>query len=135
MNMAEYSIHFRRGDQLSEAELVKAVWEQNHGIAEESEEDQPLDLRGIEKRNTTDMDLESNLSSERDLDERKEESCSTEFIDEMMDRINMDLTTEQKFKVRKLLEERKSAFSMSEFDLGRTEIVRHTIDTGNARPF
>ena len=56
------------------------------------------------------MDSESNVSIESDLNEKNNESCLIEFIDAMIDRISMDLTTEQKFKVRKLLEERKSAF-------------------------
>ena len=41
----------------------------------------------------------------------------------------------QKRQVEKLLLDNQAVFSTSEFDLGRTDLVRHTIDTGTQRPF
>ena len=45
------------------------------------------------------------------------------------------LTEDQKRQVEELLQENKEVFSTSEFDLGRTNLVRHTIDTGTNRLF
>ena len=47
----------------------------------------------------------------------------------------MDLTDVQKRQVEELLLDNQAVFSTSEFDLGRTDLVRHTIDTGTHRPF
>ena len=41
----------------------------------------------------------------------------------------------RKKQVEELLQEYKGVFSTSEFDLGRTNLVKHTIDTGTNRPF
>ena len=59
----------------------------------------------------------------------------TDFIQEMIDHIDLDLTDEQNQKVHQLLQENRGVFSTSEFDLGRTDLVRHKIDTGSNRPF
>ena len=53
----------------------------------------------------------------------------------MIDHIDLDLTDEQNQKVHQLLQENRGVFSTSEFDLGRTDLVRHKIDTGSNRPF
>ena len=45
------------------------------------------------------------------------------------------MTDEQNQRVHRLLEENREVFSTSEFDLGRTDLVRHKIDTGSNRPF
>ena len=63
------------------------------------------------------------------------EPGSTDFIKEMFDKIALDLTDEQKNQVAELLQEYKGVFSTSEFDLGLTNLVKHTIDTGTNRPF
>ena len=59
----------------------------------------------------------------------------TDFIQEMLDHIDLDLTDEQNQRVHQLLQENREVFSTSEFDLGRTDLVRHKIDTGTNRPF
>ena len=64
-----------------------------------------------------------------------EEPESQNIIQGMIDGIAMDLTDAQKRQVEELLLENQTVFSTSEFDLGRTDLVRHTIDTGTHRPF
>ena len=44
------------------------------------------------------------------------------------------LTTEQRKKTAALLTEYEDVFSKDEFDLGRTTLVEHTIDTGDRQP-
>jgi hypothetical protein len=46
-----------------------------------------------------------------------------------------DLTEEQRCVATEFIRNRKDVFSASEFDLGRTDLVQHRIDTGNNRPF
>ena len=53
----------------------------------------------------------------------------------MLDHIDLDLTDEQNQRVHWLLEENREVFSTSEFDLRRTDLVRHKNDTGSNRPF
>ena len=45
------------------------------------------------------------------------------------------MTEDQKRQVEELLQENREVFSTSEFVLGRTNLVRHTIDTRTNRPF
>lgn len=45
-----------------------------------------------------------------------------------------NLSTKQASEVEQLLDEDVDLFAVSNSDLGRTDIVRHTIDTGDARP-
>ena len=44
------------------------------------------------------------------------------------------LTDQQKKQVKQLLEEFESVFSRSATDYGRTELIKHQIDTGTAHP-
>jgi hypothetical protein len=53
----------------------------------------------------------------------------------MMNKVTANVTNEEKKKLKALLEENRDVFSLSEFDIGRTGLVKHYIDTGNARPF
>ena len=49
--------------------------------------------------------------------------------------MDVELSTEQEDRVKRLLDDNREVFSTSEFDLGRTNLVQHTIDTGIHRPF
>ena len=49
-------------------------------------------------------------------------------------RLPDDLTGHQRNQVVDLLDEYDSIFSRSPYDMGRTSLVEHTIDTGNHRP-
>ena len=53
---------------------------------------------------------------------------------ELWQRSTEGLAEEECEEVAKLLHRRKDVFSLSEQDLGRTNLVTHHIDTGNARP-
>ena len=52
-----------------------------------------------------------------------------------MGKIDLERTDEQKQEVERLLQDNRGVFSTSEFDLGRTKLVQHKIDTGTNRPF
>jgi len=44
-----------------------------------------------------------------------------------------ELTSEQRAKVEALLIQQRGILSVSEHDIGRTQLVEHRIDTGDAR--
>jgi len=52
----------------------------------------------------------------------------------LIDRLQDDLTGHQRNQVVDLLNEYDSIFSRGPYDMGRTSLVEHTIDTGNHRP-
>ena len=49
--------------------------------------------------------------------------------------ISEDLTPKQMEKLRSFLWKERSLFSTSDFDIGRFKGIKHTIDTGNERPY
>jgi len=56
-----------------------------------------------------------------------------EVIDKMVANLPDELTPVQREKVRDLLVQYKAILSTDEFDIGRTHLVEHKIDTGEAR--
>ena len=55
-------------------------------------------------------------------------------LQDLLERASKNLTPSQADKLRMLLQKYESSFAESENDLGRTSIVKHHIDTGDARP-
>jgi len=71
-------------------------------------------------------------------DEQKSSETDTSRLDqllaEMVDRVDASVTESEKQQLLAILEEFRSAFSEGENDLGRTDVIQHTIDTGDSRP-
>ena len=130
VNLSDTSQLFRRGDYISEAVWVDKIWSMDQPMNES--DNQPLDLRHVTLSNERSDDMES---EGEEVMTNSDQPDQDEFIDELMTKVSIDLTDEQRKKLRNLLEDKKSAFSLSDFDLGRTDIVQHKIDTGDARPF
>ena len=59
---------------------------------------------------------------------------TTDWMDELMRDVDPSVTAEEREGLRRILESYTDCFSVHEFDLGRTEVVTHRIDTGNHRP-
>ena len=102
--------------------------------------DIPLDLRCIKGTNGQELsDSDSETSDQTGTGSTTSSPDSgtvpTDFVQEMMQKIDLELTDEQKQVVERLLQNNRDVFSTSEFDLGRTSLVRHQIDTGTNRPF
>ena len=57
-----------------------------------------------------------------------------DFMKEMFDNATTHLKDPQRAQVAELLIKMKTVFAVNSEDLGRTELVEHEIDTGNARP-
>ena len=52
----------------------------------------------------------------------------------VFDKIDTSLYKEQKLTVKQLLDQHQNLFSKDADDIGRTHLVEHTINTGNAKP-
>ena len=52
----------------------------------------------------------------------------------LVDKLPEDLTAEQRQQVTDLLQEYDGIFSKSQYDMGRTTLIEHSIDTGDNRP-
>ena len=66
--------------------------------------------------------------------ELKEDKPSTKGSDQAIGNNTMNLSSEQKKSLSKMIKEFDDIFSSGADDLGRTNIVTHEIDTGNAHP-
>ena len=51
-----------------------------------------------------------------------------------MEKLPDDLTGDQLFEVQQLLQGYDYVFSYGAFDMGRTTLMEHSIDTGSQRP-
>ena len=57
-----------------------------------------------------------------------------DVIDPLLDQLPDGLTANQRFRVEQLLRSYDDVFSKGEFDMGRTHLAEHYIDTGDSRP-
>ena len=57
-----------------------------------------------------------------------------EVIEKMMANLPIELSAEQRAKVRALLVRHRGILSTGDHDIGKTDLVEHRIDTGDARP-
>ena len=70
---------------------------------------------------------------ERDGEEQEKVS-EYEHVDPLIEGISADATEEEKEKLKGILHEYVDVFSKSEYDIGCTDLAKHTIDTGDAKP-
>src|SRR6266516_3276162 len=54
--------------------------------------------------------------------------------EELMGRVSREVKGETRRELQQILEDYADCFTKSEFDLGRTTLVTHRLDTGNSRP-
>jgi len=66
--------------------------------------------------------------------EPTEEDTRPEFIEDLMNSVHGDVPGEVKLDLERLIIMYSDIFSRSEFDLGKTPLGLHRIDTGDARP-
>jgi len=62
------------------------------------------------------------------------ETPTKQVVESIMQSLPTELTEEQRQQARRLIERNESIFSKSEYDIGRTHLVEHHIDTGSHRP-
>ena len=72
----------------------------------------------------------SKISANQDVDIK----CWAEPLQELYNRSCAEQNDEQKLSLRQLLDKYKNTFSASPMDIGKTDVLIHSIPTGNARP-
>lgn len=75
------------------------------------------------------------LDKSPQLNEPTASSCSSEIIQQMVNRVDPTVPQETKTKLVSLLSSYVDVFSLNEFDLGSTDLVQHQINTGHNKPF
>ena len=83
----------------------------------------PLKVTGVRMPETT--------TTQHEVKEATAES----IVDELVAGVDPSISETTKDSLRNLLERYSMVFSKSEYDLGWTDVVTHTIDTGEAKPF
>jgi len=69
-----------------------------------------------------------------DTDDNNKSEGEDPVLEEIISRVDEEVSTEDRQRLRKLLHEYSSTFSRGENDLGRTEVVTHSIDIGDSKP-
>ena len=80
------------------------------------------------------VEIPDKQSQKDDLFDNQISSFLPDYLKDLYERSCFQLTPDQCKKVENLLRENSDIFSSSDEDIGRTNIVKHHIVTGNARP-
>ena len=64
----------------------------------------------------------------------EERKTVNEILKKIEDKVDKDITSEEKYELMKTLSENEEIFSKHKMDLGKTDVIQHTIETGNAKP-
>jgi len=83
---------------------------------------------------TEEMTGTSQNKSERNGTTAEEEALN-DHLQPLIDALPADLEPDERRQAEQFIHENSSIFSRSEFDIGRTNLVHHQIDTGQHRPF
>ena len=153
INISDLPKRLKKGSELGKAEpieILETMDSESSGIFRNSTgtnklkrpafDEMPLDLRRIKSTDGQELqysDLEKfdQTGVGSTTSSQISGTLPTDFIQEMIDKIDLELTDEQKQDVERLPQDNREVFSNSEFDLGRTNLVQHKIDTGTNRPF
>ena len=79
------------------------------------------------------MEGEKEVSEPTTPKTRKTDSVPT-ILKSVLDTLPTDVSPDQRKQVQDLLEEYVDIFSSGTYDMGRTNLIEHTIDTGSNRP-
>ena len=63
------------------------------------------------------------------------ENRNAEHIQVVIDNLPAELDFDQRIAAKKFIRDRAGLFSKSDYDIGRTNLIQHVIDTGMHRPF
>ena len=64
-----------------------------------------------------------------------ESGAYEEHLQPLYQSLPSDLSDEERLRAEQFIRDNETLFSKSEFDIGRTDLVQHRIDTGTHRPF
>ena len=141
INTSDLPRRLKKGSELGKAELIEIVEVKRSESSVRMNEvrrpvcdEMPLDLREIRTTDEQEPD-ESDLEKFFQTDSRNSEPGSADFVQEMLDRIDLDMTDKQEQQVKQLLERTVKSFRFRNLIFGRTNLVRHRINTRTHRPF
>jgi hypothetical protein len=86
------------------------------------------------KAGTTLASLEPATMNHNEKCKQPSEGDVESVINEIVSRVSERVPVEHKTNLTRLLHDYRAAFSVDETDLGRTSVVKHTIDTDETRP-
>ena len=122
MNVGERNFVLRHGEYIGEAEQITTV---------DSDQTTSRPPKGEDV-----FSEEAAIPTGRPVEEADlKESCDDAQIQVMIDDLPPELDLDQRTAVQKFIRDRAGQFSKSEYDIGRTNLVHHVIDTGMHRPF
>ena len=122
MNVGERDFVLRHGEFIGEAEKVTTVDnEEADSSPPDKEEDFSEEATVPKVRPVREPDLE--------------ESCDDAHVRVVIDNLPSKLNSDQLTAAGKFIRDRAGLFSKSDYDIGRTNMVRHVIDTGMHRLF
>ena len=122
MNMSEVDFLQRRGEFIGEAEQVTAAV------------DEGTPSRPTKGEEVPSPDVATPTSGPA-VGPDPEEKQNDEHIRAVLQNLPAELDLDQRATAEKLIRDRPGLFSRSNYDLGRTNLVQHVIDTGMHRPF
>jgi len=117
VNLSEIKFTITEGAFMGSAEPVEVCDDVTSGESDSSSDDRTGVGGRLRSMNTA--------GSQRELP----------HIQPVIDALPSELTDDQRNAAIDFIIRHADIFSKSEFDLGRTSVVKHTIDTGNNRPF
>jgi len=123
VNATDKANYFKAGTYLGAAQAVQVC----HGAAENDAE--PTMIGSITRDNEH---IRGNAGR---MSENTEEPRDLSHVQCVIDTLPEDLPDEQRRAATEFVHEYADIFSRSDFDLGRTDLLEHTIDTGDHRPF
>ena len=59
---------------------------------------------------------------------------ASDLLDDLCSRVDPSMKEDDKKQLKSILQRYKQVFSKGDMDMGRTDIIRHEIDTGSNRP-
>jgi len=98
---------------------------------------QPISLKsGIPVANLWPVEVVDQIDNQHSTYTQKKELCNEDeaFIEKMMHRVDGSLPESGSLALCEILKDHIDVFSKSENDLGRTDIITHRIEAGNAKP-
>ena len=95
--------------------------------------DKPVHMsKGTE---VTELEQVHPLEPQQEVLSKKPQEDMGKIISDLMDRVDDGVPKQVKEELASILLKHTNVFSKGEWDLGWTNLVTHTIDTGDARPF
>ena len=130
VNLSEKPRKFRKGDLITEAVSVEICEDDSCEVGVGSFHNEEVDpLNSANTFSDFDFDAKSRFM------EIQKSKDDTEHLESMLKNIGQSLSEQQRKDVVEFLKKNSDVLAKSEFDLGRTGLVKHIIDTGGNKPF